>query len=82
MYEWDKDAYPMYFGSNLPAFKDFPTTSQGDPSTTNLLRSTFSTLYQNGAPKFENMLDFDQRAILQKAAADLRKFVASELLPV
>lgn len=54
MYEWDKRAYPMYFEGGLTPFRDFPTAATGDPSTTSLLRATFSTLYQGTAPKFEN----------------------------
>jgi hypothetical protein len=78
MYEWDEGAYPMYFESDLPAFKGFPTTSVGDPSTTSLLRSTFSTLYRDDIPKFENQLSLHERQVLQIAAQGIRKFVSSE----
>ena len=78
MYEWDRDAYPMYFDSDLPAFKNFPTTSQGDPPTTSLLRSVYSTLYQSAPPTFENLLDLEQRNVLLNAAKTIRPFVSSE----
>lgn len=78
MYEWDKDAYPMYFEGDLAVFKDFPTTGVGDPPTTTLLRAIYSTLYQGAAPKFENKLSLEQRTVLQDAAKGIRTFVSSE----
>lgn len=78
MYEWDRGAYPMYFDGNLQAFNGFPTTSLGDPSTTSMLRSTFSTLYRDEVPKFENQLSLSERRVLQGVAGSIRKFVGSE----
>ncbi|MGJ4956901.1 hypothetical protein ACQR1H_14730 [Bradyrhizobium sp. HKCCYLRH2015] len=78
MYEWDKLSYPMYFENNLPDFRGFPTTDVGDPSTTSILRKTFSTLYKDEAPKFENRLSLEEKRILLKAATRIRKFVSSE----
>lgn len=43
MYEWDRSAYPMYFESTLDAAASFPTHSQGDPNTTDILRTAYDS---------------------------------------
>lgn len=78
MYEWDRSAYPMYFDADLVGFKSIATTSQGDPSTTAILRERFSSLYLDQPPNFENSIDLSQRRILQDAAPEIRKLVTSE----
>jgi nucleoside phosphorylase len=43
-----------------------------------LLRETFSTLYKDAPPKFENQLSLEERKVLQGAAKVIRKFVSLE----
>jgi hypothetical protein len=74
MYDWDRAAYPMYFESDLPAFRDFPTVSHSDPSTTVALREVYGSLYRNRPPNFENRLNIEERMLLQT----ISKFVNAE----
>jgi nucleoside phosphorylase len=78
MYDWDRAAYPMYFESDLSAFKGFPTVSHSDPSTTVALREVYGSLYRNRPPNFENRLDIEERTLLQKSATAISKFVNEE----
>ncbi|NOJ46463.1 5'-methylthioadenosine/S-adenosylhomocysteine nucleosidase family protein [Bradyrhizobium archetypum] len=78
MYDWDRAAYPMYFESDLPAFRVFPSVSHNDPSTTATLREVYGSLYKNRPPNFENRLDIEERTLLQKGAPAISKFVNAE----
>lgn len=78
MYEWDRDAYPMYFESNLKFLNNFPTISHSDPSTTTALREVYANLYRYRPPNFENKLDISERTLLQKNADAIARFVNSE----
>src|SRR5258708_17485314 len=50
LYEWDKSSYPMYFEYPITSLAPFPTHSQGDPNTTELLRNMYATLYLHAPP--------------------------------
>jgi nucleoside phosphorylase len=78
MYEWDKPAYPMYFASRLNSISSFPTHSQGDPSTTEILRGIYASLYRQASPRFENKLDLNERRMLESCADVIRRHVVNE----
>lgn len=78
MYDWDRSAYPMYFESDLQSFRNFPTVSHNDPSTTAALREVYGSLYKNRSPNFENRLNLQERSLLQKNAPAIVQFVNAE----
>jgi hypothetical protein len=82
MYEWNRDAYPMYFSADVSDLSHIPTQTHGDPDTTTVLRGTYATLYQDGPPRFENRLTYLERKELERAAPQLRNFVSNESGPL
>lgn len=78
MYEWDKTSYPMYFETSLDALANFPTQSQGDPNTTEILRGVYGTLYRDGIPSFENRLNLEERRLIENASAEIRRHATNE----
>ena len=82
MYEWDKKNYPMYFDSDFAMLASFPTQAHGDPDTTDILRKTYTTLYRDGPPPFENSLQYRERKILEAGASTLSKDASGEDGPI
>jgi nucleoside phosphorylase len=78
LYEWDKSSYPMYFECPITSLAPFPTHSQGDPNTTELLRNMYATLYLHAPPPFENKLDLDERREVERCSDGIRRYVMNE----
>ena len=62
----------------MDSITSFPTHSQGDPNTTEILREKYATLYLLTAPSFENKLTLEERRIVERSADKIRSHVANE----
>jgi hypothetical protein len=78
MYEWDKSSYPMYFEYPPTSLASFPTHSQGDPNTTEILRNIYVSLYLQAPPFFENKLDLHERREVERCSDGIRRYAMSE----
>jgi len=78
MYEWDKSSYPMYFEYPPTSLASFPTHSQGDPNTTEILRNIYVSLYLQASPFFENKLTLNERREIESCSSEIRRYAMNE----